>query len=125
MRTLTRQTRMLGAEKLLRLRAARNDGAIRRPEKWPPLAPPLAAEPTVTPASPSPTKDAVWSRDSKKNTKPEFGAESLRGTRSHGPSTPAVRNQLRVPRRPAAKGTGEPRAPPGFSCLGLAGGSRH
>ena len=68
----------LGAEEPLRRRSARTDGAIRRPEKGPPLAPPLAAEPTVTPASPSPTKDAVWSRDSKKNTKPEFGAESLR-----------------------------------------------
>ena len=49
-----------------RLRGVPSDGAVRQPERLPLRFPIAAAEPTATPASPSPTKDPAWSRDSKK-----------------------------------------------------------
>jgi len=81
----------------------RNGGAVRRPVAGPRPILFLAAEWIVARASPSPTRDAFATGDSKPSRKRGCDEARLHGTRSRGPGTPAEWNQSPAPRRLAAR----------------------
>jgi hypothetical protein len=114
-----------GAENRPSIRPVRIDGAVRRPERLPPLVPPLAAEPAADRVYPCPAQDECGSRDNRRNKRIGFGAAILRRRQSCGPGTPSGWNRSHAPRRLAARATAARTALPGSSYPGLVGRSRH